>query len=154
MARTKRSRIPDLGRPEVTELEFGRTTHRVAEVEPMDVDGVRTMTVGTIGWGIVAIALLPFWGNLQEQGRTWWLWTAIAGLGLGLMGIEFCKRRRDALLERGAETPEAPAVAPKAPAAEKKATRSPAKQAETVRPAEKTESSEPTERPIGRRRRN
>ncbi|GAA3542682.1 hypothetical protein AFL01nite_10020 [Aeromicrobium flavum] len=103
MAREKRSRIPDLGRPEVTELEFGRTTHRVAAVEPMDVDGVRTMTVGTIGWGIVAVALLPFWGNLQDQGRTWWLWTAIAGLGLGLMGIEFCKRRRDALHDRPAE---------------------------------------------------
>ena len=161
MARTKRSRIPDLGRPEVTELEFGRTTHRVAEVEPMDVDGVRTMTVGTIGWGIVAIALLPFWGNLQEQGRTWWLWTAIAGLGLGLMGIEFCKRRRDALLERRAETAEAPAVA-KAPAAKPVAapkarperTRAARPQAEVAKPVEKAESSEPTERPIGRRRRN
>ncbi|MBC9226150.1 hypothetical protein IBG24_07475 [Aeromicrobium sp. zg-636] len=167
MARTKKSRIPDLGRPEVTELEFGRTTHRVADVEPMDVDGVRTMTIGTIGWGIVAIALLPFWGNLQEQGRTWWLWTAIAGLGLGLMGIEFCKRRRDALLERQAEAPEAkktpevtttpraakaakPAKPAKAPRAEK--TRAPrAQQAEVAPPAE---SSEPTERPIGRRRRN
>ncbi|WP_286931146.1 MULTISPECIES: hypothetical protein [Aeromicrobium] len=105
MAREKRSRIPDLGRPEVTELEFGRTTHRVAEVEPMDVDGVRTMTIGTIAWGVVALALLPFWGNLQDQGRTWWLWTAFAGLGLGLMGIEFCKRRRDALAERAATAP-------------------------------------------------
>ncbi|MCL3838578.1 hypothetical protein [Aeromicrobium duanguangcaii] len=158
MASTKRPRIPDLGRPEVTELEFGRTTHRVAEVEPMDVDGVRTMTIGTIGWGIVAIALLPFWGNLQDQGRTWWLWTAIAGLGLGLMGIEYCKRRRDALLERQAEAPEAkqtPEVT-KTPRAEKtpktEKTRAPrAQQAEVAPPAE---SSEPTERPIGRRRRN
>src|SRR5688500_18577087 len=54
------ARRHELGRPEVTELEIGSTTHRVAEVEPMDVDGVRTMTVGTIIWGVVAVALLPF----------------------------------------------------------------------------------------------
>lgn len=142
MARTKKSRIPDLGRPEFTELEFGRTTHRVAEVEPMDVNGVRTMTIGTIAWGIIAIALLPFWGNLQDQGRTWWLWTAIAGLGLGLMGIEFCKRRRDSLLvERDEPTP---AVDPE-PTVEAAADTAPA--------SAQSESADTTERPVGRRRR-
>jgi hypothetical protein len=143
MARTKRSRIPDLGRPEVTELEFGRTTHRVAAVEPMDVDGVRTMTVGTIGWGIVAVALLPFWGNLQDQGRTWWLWTAIAGLGLGLMGIEFCKRRRDALQDRPAE------VVPPVPAPSVEEAAAPVEQP-TAAPVEPTAA---PERPAGGRRR-
>ena len=61
------------------ELEIGKKTDRVAEVEPMDVDGVRTMTVGTIVWGIIAFALLPFLGTLEDDGRTWWLWTAPAG---------------------------------------------------------------------------
>ena len=97
MTSTKRSRIHDLGRPEITELEVGKKTHLVAEVEPMDVDGVRTMTVGTIVWGVIAIALLPFLGTLDENGRTWWLWTALAGFGLGLIGIEYCRRRRNAL---------------------------------------------------------
>jgi len=63
----------------------------------MDVDGVRTMTVGTIIWGVAAVALLPFLGTLEENGTTWWLWTAFAGLGLGLIGIEYCRRRRNAL---------------------------------------------------------
>lgn len=99
MASPKKSRIPDLGRPDITELEIGRTTHRVAAVHPMDVDGVRTMTVGTILWAIATLALLPFWGTLQDEGRTWWVWCAVAGLGLGLIGIEFCKRRRDGLRE-------------------------------------------------------
>jgi len=102
VAKLKRSRIPDLGRPEITELEVGRKTHKVAEVEPLDVDGVRTMTIGTILWGIAAVALIPFWGTLQENGRTWWLWAAIAGFGLGLMGIEYCRRRRDAVDEASA----------------------------------------------------
>lgn len=151
MARTKRSRIPDLGRPEVTELEFGRTTHRVAQVEPMDVDGVRTMTFGTIAWAIVAIALLPFWGNLQDQDRTWWLWTAIAGLGLGLMGIEYCKRRRDAL-QQSDEPVVADAEPPTpTPAPTEQEPAPPTTQ--TSRPAAAVESSS-TERPVGRRRRN
>lgn len=155
MARTKRSRIPDLGRPEITELEFGRTTHRVAAVEPMDVDGVRTMTFGTIAWGIVAIALLPFWGNLQDQGRTWWLWTAIAGLGLGLMGIEYCKRRRDALQQ---ETDTTTATEDLPPETATPAPASPTKHV-PIQPADPAPVNEPTapspiERPVGRRRRN
>ncbi len=97
-ARLERAaRRHELGRPDVTELEIGNTTHRVAEVEPMDVDGVRTMTVGTIVWGVVAVALLPFLGTLEETGRTWWLWASLAGFGLGLIGIEYCRLRRNAL---------------------------------------------------------
>lgn len=98
IARLERAaRRHEFGRPEVTEIEIGRTTHRVADVEPMDVDGVRTMTVGTIIWAVLGVALLPFLGNLEDNGRTWWLWTAVAGFGLGLIGIEYCRRRRNAL---------------------------------------------------------
>jgi hypothetical protein len=91
------ARRHEFGRPELTELDIGKTTHRVAEVEPMDVDGVRTITVGTILWGVLAIALLPFLGNLESSGRTWWMWTAVAGFGLGLIGLEYCRRRKNAL---------------------------------------------------------
>ncbi|MGZ8770693.1 MAG: DUF2530 domain-containing protein [Aeromicrobium sp.] len=91
------ARRHEFGRPELTELDIGNKTHKVAEVEPMDVDGVRTMTVGTILWGVLAIALLPFLGNLESSGRTWWMWTAVAGFGLGLIGLEYCHRRKNAL---------------------------------------------------------
>ena len=91
------ARRHEFGRPDITELEIGKTTHKVAEVEPMDVDGVRTMTVGTIAWGVVAVAMLPFLGTLEDDGRTWWLWTALAGFGLGLIGIEYCRRRKNVL---------------------------------------------------------
>lgn len=99
-ADTRTTSIHDLGRPEVTEIEIGGTTHRVAEVQPMDLDGVRTLTVGTVLWGLGAVALVPFLGTLEEQGRGWWFWTAIAGLGLGLLGIEYCLVRRNALRSR------------------------------------------------------
>lgn len=93
----KAARRHEFGRPEITELEIGKKTHKVADVEPMDVDGVRTMTVGTIVWGVITIALLPFIGALEADGRTWWVWTSLAGFGLGLIGIEYCRRRRSAL---------------------------------------------------------
>ncbi|MFD1859186.1 DUF2530 domain-containing protein [Aeromicrobium camelliae] len=99
------ARRHELGHPDITEIEIGKTTHRVAEVQPMDVDGVRTMTVGTILWAVLAIALIPFWGTLREDGTQWWLWTALAGFGLGLLGIEYCRRRRNALEARQAARP-------------------------------------------------
>lgn len=96
----RRARIHELGRPDVTEIEIGRKTHRVAEVQPMDLDGVRTMTIGTTLWGFVALALLPFLGRLEAADHAWWFWTAVAGFGLGLVGLEYCLVRRNALRAR------------------------------------------------------
>ncbi len=74
--------------------EIGRRTYLVADVEPLDVDGVRTVEVG-IGLFVVAfVALLPFYGQLESSGRLWWLWTCLAGVGLGSLGLEYCRRRR------------------------------------------------------------
>ncbi len=74
--------------------EIGRRTYLVADVEPLDVDGVRTVEVG-IGLFLVAfVALLPFYGRLESSGRMWWLWTCLAGVGLGFLGLEYCRRRR------------------------------------------------------------
>ncbi|MDF1604822.1 DUF2530 domain-containing protein [Nocardioides sp. YIM 152315] len=82
--------------------EIGNRTYFVANVEPMDVDGVRTVEVGSALWLIAFVALLPFYGRLEESGRVWWLWTCMAGLGLGLIGLEFCRRRRKSRDERDA----------------------------------------------------
>ena len=69
-------------------------TYVVAEVEPLDVDGVRTVGVGSALWLVGFVALLPFYGRLSADGHTWYLWTCMAGGGLGLLGLEFCRRRR------------------------------------------------------------
>ena len=63
--------------------EIGNRTFIVADVEPLDVDGVRTIEVGTITWLIGFVALLPFYSRLEDDGHTWWLWTCLAGFGLG-----------------------------------------------------------------------
>ena len=82
-----------------TQHEIGNRTYIVAQVAPLDVDGVRTTEVGVAVWLIAFVALLPFYDALQDSGRTWWLWTCLAGFGLGLFGLEYCRRRRKARAE-------------------------------------------------------
>ena len=87
-----------------TQHEIGNRTFIVADVEPLDLDGVRTVEIGTIAWLVAFIALLPFYNSLQDDGRLWWLWTCLSGFGLGLFGIEYCRRRRVARQVRDEES--------------------------------------------------
>ena len=74
--------------------ELGGKTYLVADVEPLDLDGLRTVEVGTALFFLGFLGLLPFYGTLQDDGRAWWLWMCLAGVGLGFIGIEYCRRRR------------------------------------------------------------
>ena len=87
--------------------EIGNRTYIVADVEPLDVDGVRTVQVGVTLWVIGFVAMLPFYGGLQDAGHAWMLWTCAAGSGLGLLGLEYCRRRRNARALRDEGAPEA-----------------------------------------------
>ena len=49
--------------------EIGKRKYIVADVEPLDVDGVRTVAVGTALWALAFVLLLPFYGRLEEEGR-------------------------------------------------------------------------------------
>ena len=68
--------------------------------------GLRGKLLGVAVWLVAFIALLPFYGTLQDTGRTWWLWTCLAGFGLGLFGLEYCRRRRNARAERDDAVPD------------------------------------------------
>jgi hypothetical protein len=100
----------DLRDEQPMQHEFGNRIYVVADVDPLDVDGVRTVEVGVGLWLVAFIALLPFYGRLADDGRGWWLWTCMAGLGLGLFGLEYCRRRRKAraALRQAAEAPVEP----------------------------------------------
>lgn len=84
----------DFSDEQPTEHEFRNKTYLIADVEPLDVDGVRTVEIGTAIFFVAFVALLPFYGKLRDDGHTWWLWTCLAGVGLGLLGLEYCRRRR------------------------------------------------------------
>jgi len=77
-----------------------RPRYLVADVPPLDVTGTRTVTIGVVLWALAFIALLPFYETLRDDGHTWWLWTCVAGFGLGLLGREYCRRREQRLHRR------------------------------------------------------
>lgn len=74
--------------------EFRNKTYMLADVEPLDVDGVHTAQVGTALFLLGFLALLPFYGRLAENDSTWWLWTCLTGVGLGLLGLGYSRHRR------------------------------------------------------------
>ena len=83
--------------------EAGGRRYLIADVDPLDVTGVRTVTVGTALFVVAFLALLPFTDELREQDRLWVLWTCGAGIALGLFGIHYCRRRAAALARSGQE---------------------------------------------------
>ncbi len=87
--------------PGLTPTGPEREPVRVTEVEPLDVSGLRTVTVGTVLFVLAGLALLPFRDWLQDTGREWWLWTCVAGFGLGMFGIDYCRRRARHRVEPG-----------------------------------------------------
>ena len=62
---------------------------------------VPTIVGGTILWFVLFLVQLPFAGWFDDHGHTWWVWTCLAGAGLGLIGIWYV-RGRDAALKRDA----------------------------------------------------
>ena len=66
------------------------------EVAPLDVDGVGAVAVGTVLWTIALVACLVFRTQLAAAGNGWWTWVCVAGALLGLAGLVFVRRRRDA----------------------------------------------------------
>jgi hypothetical protein len=71
--------------------------------EPLDVDAVAVVSVGTALWALAGLGLLLFGrGWLTDHDRTWWLWTCAAGVGLGLVGVRHCRRRREHLGRKAA----------------------------------------------------
>ena len=63
-------------------------------IELIDEDGIRAFELGTLGWLVGFVALLPFWGLLNDRGWTWWIWTCLAAFGIGAIGIELTRRRK------------------------------------------------------------
>lgn len=78
--------------------------------EPLEGPVVATVTGGTILWFVLFLVQLPFYGWFDDHGHTWWVWTCLAGAGLGLIGIWFV-RARDAAIKRAALADAGPAAA-------------------------------------------
>jgi hypothetical protein len=76
--------------------------------EPLEGPVVPTIIGGTILWFVLFVVQLPFYGWYEDHGHTWWVWTCLAGAGLGLIGIWYVKKRdkaikRDAARQAGTD---------------------------------------------------
>jgi hypothetical protein len=65
--------------------------------EPLEADDVAIVTRGTVLWFAGFLLLLPFRAQLADADRGLWPWICLAGAGLGLIGIWYCRSRRAAI---------------------------------------------------------
>lgn len=70
------------------------------QVAPLDVDAVRTVQVGTALWAVAFVVAVVLRDRLSDDGREWWIWTCVAGVLLGLIGIAITTRRRRRIAAR------------------------------------------------------
>ena len=68
--------------------------------EPLEVNDVAVITVGTALWVVALVLGLIFHDKLVDAGNEDWIWVMAAGTGLGLLGILYVRRRRDGLRSR------------------------------------------------------
>ncbi|HVE74538.1 MAG TPA: DUF2530 domain-containing protein [Mycobacteriales bacterium] len=66
---------------------------------PLEHDDVRVVTIGTLLWA-AALTVLVLLKILGVGGvRDWWLAMCASGVLLGLIGVVYCRRRRERLLQ-------------------------------------------------------
>jgi len=74
-------------------------------LKPIENNGIRAVTVGTALWitGVVCLFFARNW--LKSTGREDWLWIAIAGVGLGVLGQIYTRRRAAKVAAQSWHTP-------------------------------------------------
>jgi hypothetical protein len=78
------------------QADAGTGAAPAVQVPPLDVDGVGAVAIGTAAWAVALVVLLLVRPRLAESGSEWWIWVALTGLLLGLLGLGYTTRRRAA----------------------------------------------------------
>ena len=77
---------------------------------PVDADGVNAVALGTIAWTVALVVLGVFFREpLAQADASWWIWVCAVGAVLGVLGLFYVTRRREAyrrhvLAHRGEES--------------------------------------------------
>ncbi|HSP52882.1 MAG TPA: DUF2530 domain-containing protein [Cryobacterium sp.] len=61
---------------------------------PARADARKAFLAGSAGWLVALVLAVVFRGELAAAGVGWWLWAAIIGFGLGLLGLAWVQFRR------------------------------------------------------------
>ena len=73
--------------------------------EPLEANDQMVTAVITAGWAVALIVLLAIRTDIPAPDR-WWIWTCVAGLGIGVFGLLYVprlKRSRERDARRRAE---------------------------------------------------
>ncbi len=101
--RRRRAEEPE-GTPERD--SSGRTAQRGRAgrpiLEPMQINEAKVIWIGIGLWAAAFVILLPFRSTLISDGHGWWLYTCLAGAGLGMLGLPMVGRRK-AVMHRETE---------------------------------------------------
>jgi len=68
-------------------------------------DETTPVAVGTGVWALLFVIGLFIRPDLVESGREWWIWSALAGIVLGVFGYFYLLRRRRRMLSRRTPDP-------------------------------------------------
>ena len=71
---------------------YQRSAGRRPDPEPLRTNDRPAVLVGIGLWAVALVATLVLHDRLAADGRGWWSWTALAGIGLGLMGLGYLRR--------------------------------------------------------------
>ena len=74
-------------------------TERRPDPPPLETDDVRIVAAGTAVWAVAFVVLVVL-RLADEDIHGWWLWMCGSGALLGLVGVRYCVRRRNALASR------------------------------------------------------
>lgn len=71
---------------------YQRSADRRPDPAPLVTDDRATVVAGIALWGVALVVALVLHDRLAAAGRGWWAWVAVAGIGLGLLGLLYVRR--------------------------------------------------------------
>lgn len=71
---------------------YQRSAERRPDPPPLATNDRATVLTGIAAWLVVLVVALLGHDRLAAEGRTWWIWTAVAGAGLGVLGLGYLRR--------------------------------------------------------------
>ena len=71
-----------------------KDSERRPDPPAVQTDDRKAVLAGIVVWIVALAVLLVLLNPLLAAGRGWWLWTCVAGLGLGVAGLLFTHSRQ------------------------------------------------------------
>ena len=70
-----------------------KTNGEKLALEPLEVNGITAVMVGTIVWTVATVIMILMRDQLEASGRGNWVAIGVCGIILGLLGMRYTKRR-------------------------------------------------------------